>query len=117
MDGAAARNRDIAVCGIRRDAVAVDGHIHIIADEDIALFHLRQDARIVEAREDILAVERNAPFVRMRTCNLEIAVDADIRFLACLVGLLSVAVALLDGDTVAAKPARHRDIERGVDGD
>ena len=124
LNRTAARNRDIAVLCVRRHAVAVDGHIHITAHtdrrrcyENTAFLYLREDARIVEAREDVLSVERDAPFLRVCTRDLEIAVDADGGGFACLVGLLSKAIALLDSDAVAAKPTRHGYVERSIDGD
>ena len=49
LNGAAARDANCAVLGIRRDPVAVDGHIHITVYSHIALFHLCEDAGIVKA--------------------------------------------------------------------
>ena len=117
LNGAAACNPNFAVLGIRRHAVAIDGHIHITVYGHIALFDLRQDTGVVKAREYILTVERDAPLVSLCACNLQIAVDANRRGKARLIGLLTEAVALLDCDTVAAKSARHGDIQRPIDGE
>ena len=117
LNGAAARNRDGAAGGIRRHSVAVDGQIHITVYGHLALFDLCQDAGVVEAREDVLTIEGNAPLIRFSTCNFEVAVDADRGADACLVGFLAEAVALLDSDAVAAKTARHGDVDRRVDRD
>ena len=116
MDGAAACDAYAAVLRIRRHAVAVDGHIHIAVYGHIALFDLRKNACIVEAREYILTIERNTPLIRLFTCDLQIAVDADPRCGARFIRFFSKTVTLLDRDAVAAKAACHRDTERSVDG-
>ena len=125
LNGATARNTHRAVFRIRRDTVAVDGQIDVAARlssiplgyKHLRFFDLREDAGVVEAREDVLAVERDTPLARIRARNLEVAVDLDRGYLRCLVGLLAVAIALLHGDAIAAKPARHGNVQRGVEGD
>ena len=116
LDGATACEAYAAVLGIRRHAIAVDGHIHITVYGHRALFDLCQNACIIKAREYILTIERNAPLIRLLACNLQIAVDADSRGDARFIGFFPQAVALLNCDAVAAKAACHRDIERSVDG-
>ena len=38
---------------------------------------MRQYAGIVIAREYVLAIERNAPFSRIRTSDLQVSIDVD----------------------------------------
>ena len=113
----AAADLNAAVRRVRRHAVAVDGHIHIAVHRHIALFNLRQDAGVVEAREYILTVERDAPLIGRCPRNLQIVVDADAGGSACLIGLLPTAIALLYSDAIAAKAACHGDVDGCVDGD
>ena len=113
----AAADLNAAVRRVRRHAVSVDGHIDIPRYGNIALFDLRQDAGVVEAREYILTVERDAPLIGRCPRNLQIVVDADAGGSACLIGLLPAAIALLHSDAIAAKAACHGDVDGRVDGD
>ena len=113
----AAANVDAAVLRIRRHAVAVDGHIDIAVYGHLALFDLRQNACVVEAREDVLTVDGDAPLIRFCARDFKVAVDCYGGGGSCLVRLLAEAIALLHGDAVAAEAARHGDVDGGVDRD
>ena len=73
----AASDTDFAVFGICCHTVAIDGHVGISAfsiraaagDDNLALFNLRQDTRIVKARKNIFAIERNTPLICTRASN------------------------------------------------
>ena len=77
---AAARKRDCCAAFAAptcRYAIAVDRHIHIAGYVDHGGARMRQYAGVVVARKYIFAIERDAPFPRICTGDLQIAVDAN----------------------------------------
>ena len=91
------------VCAVYGDAVAVYAHIRVAGYGDTGTGGTCQYTRIVIARDDVLVVQRDAPFPCVRTGDPQIAVDFDTGTRVVTHGWFTKVIPVLDCDAVSAK--------------
>ena len=112
-----ASNGYLATNCIGGDSIAIHRHIYITSDSDFAVFNIRQDACIIETRQNILLIDRNAPRCTVLSCDFQIAMNRNSRRHLRFLTVFSPAERLLDSDTIATITARHGNIDISIDGD
>ena len=112
-----ASNGYLATNCIGGDSIAIHRHIYITSDSDFAFFNIRQDACIIETRQNILLIDRNAPRCTVLSCDFQIAMNRNSRRHRRFLTVFSPAERLLDSDTIATITARHGNIDISIDGD
>ena len=112
-----ASNGYLATNCIGGDSIAIHRHIYITSDSDFAFFNIRQDTCIIETRQNILPINRNAPRCTVLPGNFQIAMNRNSRRCRRFLTVFSPAERLLDSDTITAVTTRHGNIDIPIHSD